>query len=380
MLKKSQAHPHRCYFLILALAVLTGFLGTPQTGLAAESTQTKNVILVTTDGLRWQEVFGGADAELMNKQNGGIGNTNEVKAFWHETPEARRRALMPFLWNVIAKKGQVFGNSNKGSTARITNTRKFSYPGYNEILTGFANAEIKSNAKILNANSTVLEWLHKKPAYKQSVAAFSGWDVMPYIIHRERCGFPVMGGWEPVPDKSPNARQALLNTLIEDTTRENSAELMDSLLFQAAMEHLQLHHPRVLFVSFLETDHWAHAGRYDRVLLSAHKVDDYVRRLYEYTQTIPQYRNRTTIIMTTDHGRGVAPENWKHHGEKIEGAENIWMTFLGPDTPPLGERAECGEVTQSQVAATLAALLGEDYNKDVPQAGKPITDVLPARQ
>src|SRR5688572_66459 len=127
MLKKTQAHPHRRYFLILALAILSAFPGVPQTGVAAENIQTKNVILVTTDGLRWQEVFSGADPELMNKQNGGIGNTNEVKAFWHETPEARRRALMPFLWDVIAKKGQVFGNSNKGSTARITNTRKFSY-------------------------------------------------------------------------------------------------------------------------------------------------------------------------------------------------------------------------------------------------------------
>jgi hypothetical protein len=36
-------------------------------------------------------------------------------------------------------------------------------------------------------------------------------------------------------------------------------------------------------------------------------------------------------------------------------------------------------VTQSQIAATLAAFLGENYVADVPKAGKPIDDVLAHR-
>jgi type II secretory pathway predicted ATPase ExeA len=43
----------------------------------------------------------------------------------------------------------------------------------------------------------------------------------------------------------------------------------------------------------------------------------------------------------------------------------------------LGERAHIPPVTQSQIAATLAALLGEDYNADEPKAGKPIREALP---
>ena len=53
------------------------------------------------------------------------------------------------------------------------------------------------------------------------------------------------------------------------------------------------------------------------------------------------------------------------------------MMFLGPDTQSLGERTKIAPVTQSQIAATLAAFLGQDYNADVPKAGKPIADVLP---
>jgi hypothetical protein len=52
------------------------------------------------------------------------------------------------------------------------------------------------------------------------------------------------------------------------------------------------------------------------------------------------------------------------------------MAFLGPDTRGLGERTKVAPVTQSQIAATLAALLGEDYAGRVPKAGKPIEDVL----
>jgi hypothetical protein len=86
------------------------------------------------------------------------------------------------------------------------------------------------------------------------------------------------------------------------------------------------------------------------------------------------------LIITTDHGRGSGLVDWKNHGAMIEGAEDMWMAFLGPDTPPLGERKNCERVTQSQIAATLAAFLGEDYHADVPNAGAPIADVLGREQ
>jgi hypothetical protein len=43
----------------------------------------------------------------------------------------------------------------------------------------------------------------------------------------------------------------------------------------------------------------------------------------------------------------------------------------------MGERSNVPALTQSQIAATLAAFLGEDYVTGVPKAGKPIADVLP---
>ena len=68
---------------------------------------------------------------------------------------------------------------------------------------------------------------------------------------------------------------------------------------------------------------------------------------------------------------------WRDHGEKVEGAEFIWIAVLGPDTPPLGERVNCAPVTQSQIAATVAAFLGEDYHAAFPKTGAPLAESLP---
>ena len=77
-----------------------------------------------------------------------------------------REALMPFLWSVVAKQGQIFGNRKAGSDAYVTNRFHFSYPGYSETFCGFADPRVASNDKIPNPNVTVFEWLHNKAAFK----------------------------------------------------------------------------------------------------------------------------------------------------------------------------------------------------------------------
>src|SRR5690606_19752147 len=123
----------------------------------AADLKTENVVLITSDGLRWQEVFSGAEKLLLHKTIGGVKNVkNTEAAYWRETPEERRSVLLPFFWTEIVKNGQIFGNQQKNSKAQITNQMRFSYPGYNEILTGFADPNIDSNAKRPNENVTVL--------------------------------------------------------------------------------------------------------------------------------------------------------------------------------------------------------------------------------
>ncbi len=341
---------------------------------------TENVILLMTDGLRWQEVFGGAEEVLVSKEPGGVKDVEGLKAaFWRDTPAARREALMPFLWTVVARQGQLYGNQQKGSLAQVTNGLKFSYPGYNETLCGFADPRIDSNDKNPNPNVTVFEWLNRKPAYYGKVAAFGVWDVFPFIFNRERCGFLINAGFEPLPSSAATPRIELLNTLKAEMTRYWSAEPFDSLTIHSALEYLKQHKPRVFFLSLNETDAWGHEGRYDQYLHAAHRADACFKAVWDTVQAIPQYQGKTSILIVPDHGRGDAPIEWKNHGQKTPRSEFIWLAALGPDTPALGERANVSPVTQSQVAATLAALLGEDYCAAVPQASPPIADVVGPR-
>ena len=70
--------------------------------LAAFSQATRSadqVLLITLDGLRWQELFSGADAELINDPTFTRDPEATKKQFWRDTPEARRQALMPFFWS-----------------------------------------------------------------------------------------------------------------------------------------------------------------------------------------------------------------------------------------------------------------------------------------
>jgi hypothetical protein len=344
----------------------------------AQSTlRTENVILVMTDGLRWQEVFRGAEESLITKEKGYADDPDLVRErYWRDTPEARREALLPFIWTVVAKQGQIIGNQDQGSVATLTNGRNFSYPGYNEILCGFPDDRINSNEKIPNQNVTVFEWLNTKPGFKGRVAAFGAWDVFPSIFNRDRCGFYVNAGHEPMEHGHISPTMALLNRLKEETLHYWEHEPFDSLTFETALEFLATNHPRLFFLSFGETDEWAHAGRYDHYLQSANKFDVCVRRLWDTMQSIPHYRDKTTLILATDHGRGDPPDDWRGHSARISGSENIWFAFIGPDTPASGEATGGDPVTQSQIAATIAALLGHDYNREVPDTGKPIAQTI----
>lgn len=338
--------------------------------------KTENVIYVTLDGMRWQEIFGGAQEQFLGK-DAGVSNVATTKSrFWRETVAERREVLLPFFWKTIATQGQIFGDPDSNATAKITNTMKFSYPGYNEMFVGFADdANINSNAKKPNQHVNVLEFLNGRPGFEKRVAAFATWDVIPFILNQERSRLFVHAGITPVKDDPLTDRQRLLNDLIDDSVTLWDGNLIDSLTFHSAREYLLKHKPRVFYIGLGETDEWGHGRRYDLYLDAARKADDLLRRLWDLLQSLDQYAGKTSLVISTDHGRGSTIRDWTDHGQKIEGAEFIWMTVLGPDTPPLGVRRDIN-VTQSQIAATLAHLLGEDFRAASPKSAPALPGVV----
>ena len=344
---------------------------------AAPAHKTENVFLITMDGFRWQEVFNGAEEQLMTKEN-GVWDTNRLRSwFWRETPEQRRSALLPFFWEIIAKQGQLYGNGDKGSLAIVTNGKKFTYPGFNEIFTGSPDDRIDSNEKRFNPNVSVFEWLHQKRAFKGSIVGFANWEVHPYILNSQRSGIPVWSGYETNFPITPGSKLELVRQIQDDTIHIWYDMTFDSFFFHAANEYIKEKRPRLLWLALSETDEWAHGGNYEHYLQAAHDADSYIHKLWDTVQSMTAYKGKTTFIITCDHGRG-SDADWRNHGKDVDGAEKVWLAVIGPDTRPLGERTNIPQVTHSQIAATLAALLGEDYHSAVPKSGPPIQDLLPA--
>lgn len=342
----------------------------------------RNVVLVTIDGLRWQEVFGGADERLIS----GDGDVKDVPAakqrFLRTDRKANRETLMPFFWSVLAPQGVIYGDPENRSSAVLSNSLHFSYPGYNELLTGYFDPKIDSNSKTYNENVTVLEWLNQKPDFKGRVAAFCSWDVFPYIINDRRSGVVVNAGWQPTAtlldpnDKAVAAARTQLEQL--DQLSEQMPHVWpgvryDYFTFKAAEIYIKAVRPRVLYLSLGEVDDWAHEGRYDLYLDSAQRSDQYIRQLWETIQSIPQYKDNTTLIVTTDHGRGEGRTEWKSHNSNIPGCEAIWIAMIGPQI--VHHQPTDSSVTQSQVASTVAASLGYDFQGDFPSAAAALPPV-----
>jgi hypothetical protein len=344
--------------LLAALIVSVVAIFTVASPRAQTVAAARNVILITIDGLRWQEFFGGADRDYFKRDRNGSGGEPE-RRFWRDSPGDRRSLLMPFMWTTIATKGQILGDPAVNSSSRVTNGLWFSYPGYSEMFVGAADAAIDSNNKVPNPNVTVLEWLNGRPGFAGRVAAFGSWDVLPSILNTDRSGIPVGNAWQPSPQPATD-RAREINQLANDLPRYWGYGPFDAPIVYAALDYIRTKQPRVLYLMLGEGDEWAHEGRYDLYLDATLRADRFIQRIWDTVQSLPAYANQTALIITTDHGRGATTKDWTDHGRDVPAAERTWMAVMGPGVPSLGVRKSI-DVTTSQIAATMAVLVGEKF-------------------
>lgn len=325
--------------IVFILLLFSGTLLTIYKPLYAQDKGKEKIILITMDGYRWQELFIGADPKLIANEKYVSDTTSLKEKFWRDTPEERREALMPFIWNRVAQMGEIHGNRHYGSKVNLTNNMVFSYPGYNEILTGQADDErINSNNKMYNPNITILEKLNNTPGYKGKVAAFGSWNVFPYIINEKRSGIPVNAGFEKARGDNLTEIETFLNKVQPHTPSPWGSVRLDIFTHNYALEYMKRNHPDIMYIAYGETDDFAHDGNYQAYLNSAHSTDAFLRELWAYTQQDSYYKDRTTFIITTDHGRGTQPlDTWRSHGTDVAGANQVWIIVYGTHGDELGE-------------------------------------------
>lgn len=328
------------------------------------------LVLITFDGVRWQDVFRGADPRLIDD-----------KAYVHPDLKAdvldpayvqvkdRAAALMPFLHGFVAKHGVLIGNRDQGQCASVANDMWFSYPGYSEIVTGKPDPSILENDKIWNPRRSFLEYANQQPEFRGKVAMVGTWTLFPYILNTQRSKLPVNKGFgDAYPTDTRTAREglALLKT-----------------------------HNRVTYIAFGDTDELAHAGDYTGYLAALERSDEYLRQVWDLIQSDPYYRDQTTLMVSTDHGRGSEPMSaWRDHAAKryfdlnptsqpeynatgVIGSNEVWMAALGPKI----DRAKAAKYTMqncaysAQIASSALTALGLNWTRFDPTIGKPLSFV-----
>ncbi len=331
----------------------------------------ENIIIITTDGLRWQEVFKGMDSAIANDQRFNQGDSAYLfEKYWSNDETGRRKKLFPFLWSTVQAHGQLYGNRAFGNKVNNANPYWFSYPGYSEIMTGYADTAVNSNDFPPNPNTNVLEFLNRQSKFKGRVTAFGAWEAFDRILNEQRSGFRVTSAFDKSGGNHPTAHQQLINSMLLYSYKPwHEDECLDVFTHYAAMEELKAKKPKVLYIAYGETDEWAHSGQYRNYLNAAHQVDAWIKQIWNYVQSQPQYKNKTALFITTDHGRGDAvKEEWTSHGNSIKDAYEIWFAVLSPAITSKGEMKTEMQLYQKQFAQTIAKLLGYTFKADHPVA------------
>ena len=241
---------------ILALTVVLAVL------ISSCGDKDARVVIITLDGLRWQELYTGADSVLVSSPR-FVSNPDDLRSkYWRPDAVERRSALMPFTWSYIESHGYMLGNRLKGSQFQVSNSMNFSYPGYSEMFCGWADDErINSNDAVPNPNQSVLEAANNDPRYKGRVMVYGSWESTRYAVNNERGGFPGSVAYEEdiASRKSPELN--LLNDMMKAMPKLWGGERFDAFTYAYALETMKKDHPKVIWISFGETDDWAHNGK-----------------------------------------------------------------------------------------------------------------------
>jgi hypothetical protein len=210
----------------------------------------------------------------------------------------------------------------------------------------------------------VFEFINKQPGFKGKVVSFASWNRVENYLNKERSGFMINGGYDPFPGNTLSPLQQTLNSL-QNLMDKGDHSRSDYITYLNAKEYLRLNKPRVMSIGFAWTDDAAHDGSYPLYLENIFTFDAMIADLWSYVQSLPEYKDKTALMITVDHGRGEG-DQWVSHGPSVAHANEMWYAVMGPDVSPIGEMKNSVEIYQNQFAQTMAHMLGLTFESIKP--------------
>jgi predicted AlkP superfamily pyrophosphatase or phosphodiesterase len=133
---------------------------------------------------------------------------------------------------------------------------------------------------------------------------------------------------------------------------------MDDVTYNRSVEIAKTDKPNLVLINFRLVDSWGHAGNWENYLSSITLIDSYIYNFFRFLQTEENYKDKTTIFVTNDHGRHLdgVKDGFISHGDNCEGCRRINCFAYGPDFKKGVIMNTPRELVD--IPATIAELLG----------------------
>jgi Metalloenzyme superfamily len=334
---------------------------------AASAPGASAVVLVVLDGVRWQEVFEGVDPDIAHRQ--GLAPEEIVGA----------RALMPTLHDVLIGHGVAVGAPGEGPEMRATGPNYVSLPGYTEILTGRTATRCHDNSCAQVVDPTFADELaiRERARPGEQAAVIASWESLERAASSGSGDVVVSagrhGGHHLDILRSDERENALYDEASRATSTPGEADFRpDHFTSDIALRYLVAHEPRFLFIGLGEPDEYAHQDNYRGYLESLRAADRTLARLVDALGRMGERGRRTSVLVTTDHGRSNA---FRDHGGFAPESGRVWLVASGSGIADKGLLRSYEPHRLADIAPTMRALLGvaPDVRED---AGRVIREAL----
>jgi hypothetical protein len=310
----------------------------------------KNVILLTLDGVRWQEFFHGTDSEL----DGG----------------ASEKIIFKNLMKRLSSSGLAIGDRENNSEMTTSNPSLISLPAYQSMMSGLTQNCFSNSCSRVPVETMPERLLERLKLKKEEVATFASWPAISLAVEHQTGRTTINTGIAPFQDPLTDQELLSINNAQLSYGSEGDTRF-DKDTIQLALWYLKKHQPRFFYISLNDSDELAHDDEYSKYIEALHQYDEFIENLLKTLESLGEYGKSTTLIITTDHGRGNHGD-WTSHKDSIPESKYIWLAAIGPS---IDKKITTQKVYQHiDLVPTIQLIMGIE-SQLCEQCGKPIREL-----
>ncbi|MCS4303008.1 sulfatase-like hydrolase/transferase [Chryseobacterium sp. BIGb0232] len=282
--------------------------------------QTKNVVLLVVDGPRISETWESA---------GKVNIPNRVS---------------------LLSQGIFISNFRNNGT---TNTN----PGHSAMCSGVYENIVNDGTELPGYPSVMQQWLKFTGADKTKAWVIASKDKLEVLNDCKQADWK--GKYQPSVDCGISGN--------------GSGYRADAVTMTNTKEVMKKYSPNIIVINLKDVDSYGHDNKYNEYIQAIKTTDASIKEIWDYIQSLPAYKDKTTLIVSNDHGRHLDSKGgFKNHGDDCEGCRHIEFFAMGPDFKK-NTTISTGNYEQIDIASTMAELLGvpKQYMK-----GKVIKDAF----